>query len=206
MMTETLKKHFLDWKQELLECRSFLLHFLRYPVQQIKHLPDWSWKRLISLHVFITGITGFLGGFFDKRDFFSPIVGVFITPILTLISLSVASFFFYHAFQIFAQKVVSFRRLFTILLFAHIPSFILNTVAGYVPPVYIVGFSFSALLMVVGFVENFQLERKFIIKLIASIYAIFILLWIYGRIQSFQEEKRYQSSPTYDTPRVELGK
>lgn len=193
-------------KIELLECRSFLVHFIRYPIQGMKNMPDWHWRRLISLHVFITAICGFLGGFFEKRSFLSPIFGIISSPILTFISISVATLFFYYAFQVFTQKVVSIRKLWTVILFAHIPAFILNTVAGFVPPMYLISFAFSALLLIVGFTENFQIDRKFSIKIITSVYFIFFLMWAYGRYQSIQEENRYQSTKSYEVPKVELGK
>lgn len=196
------KDHLLN---EFYEVKSFLNQFLRHPIDQIKNVPDWHWYRLIGVHGTLAALTGALRGFVDKKISFSIIAGLFVSPVLTLISLTVASLFFYYTFQIFLQKTVSPRRLFTVIMLANIPQLILQIVSGYVPPISLVGMAFTAMLLLVGFAENFQIEKKMALRLIGSIYALFLALWIWDRVNSAQLEKTWNSDRN-PAPEVHLGK
>lgn len=195
------KDHLLN---EFYEVKIFLNRFLRHPINEIKNVPDWHWYRLIGVHSVLAALSGALRGFVDQKISFSIVAGLFISPILTLISLAVASLFFYYTFQIFLQKTVSPRRLFTVVMLANIPQLLFQIVSGYVPPISLVGMAFTALLLLVGFAENFQLEKRIVIRLIGFIYALFLALWIWGRVSSSQLEKNWNQD-RYSAPEVKLG-
>jgi hypothetical protein len=65
--------------------------------------------------------------------------------------------------------------------------------------------AFTGLLLLVGLVENFQLNRKLVIRLISSLYALFFVLWFWDRIASSKFEKSW-STDRVQAPSVELGK
>jgi hypothetical protein len=191
--------------QEILEIKRTLIQFLRHPMTEMKSLPDWPWLRLAILHIGVTAITGALGGFAEHRIIWSIFVGLFISPILYLIILGISTLFFYYCFQIFAERTVSPRRLFTVILFANIPQFIFQIISGFVPPITLVGMAFTALLLLVGLVKNFQLNRKLVIRIISSLYALFFAIWMWDRIQSSRMEKSWNLDHQ-EAPAVELGK
>ena len=189
---------------EILEVKNFLNKFLRHPMTEIKSVPDWHWYRLIGLHATLAAICGALTGLVEKKISFSIIAGLILTPILTMITLGVATLFFYYCFQIFVQKTVSVRKLATVIVLANIPQMILQVVSGYVPPITLVGMAFTALLLLVGFVENFQIDRKMAMRLIGGLYAIFIALWLWNQASSARFEKSWNSD-RMEAPEVHLG-
>lgn len=189
---------------EALEIKNALFRFLHHPMSEIKHVPDWPWARLLLFQIVITAVTGALNGLAEQRIFFGVFAGLFFRPVITLIMMGIATLFFYYCFQIFAEKTVAPRHLFTVVLFANIPQFLFQTIEGFVPPVALVGMAFTALLLLVGFVENFQLPRKLAVRLIAVLYAIFFALWLWNSITSSKFEKAWKNQHS-DAPEVELG-
>lgn len=196
------KEFFLN---EVLQVKQTLFQFLRHPVQEIRHVPHWPWARVLGLLVAITAVIGAVTGLIERKLSFSIIAGLFLTPILTLITLSIMSLFFYYCFQIFAERTLSYRHLFTVILFASIPQFVLRVLEGYVPPIAMVGMAFTAFLLMVGFVENFQLPRKLVIRLIAVLYTILLALWLWEQATNSVMVKNW-SHDRVEAPEVELGK
>lgn len=189
---------------EILDTKKVLFQFLRHPLIEIKNLPDWDWRRLLMLQGSVTAAAGALAGLIDKKISFSIIVGLITMPLLTLISLTVATLFFYYCFQIFANKTLPPRKLFTVILFANIPYFIFQILAGFVPPITLIGLAFTGILLLVGFVENFQIDRKLAIRIVGGLYALIFCVWILEQINSSRWEKAWNSD-RYDAPEVQLG-
>lgn len=194
-----------DVINEILDTKRVLLRFLRHPVREIRSLPDWDWRRILFLQISVTAFTGALAGLIDKKISLSILVGLFTMPLLTLISLSISTLFFYYCFQIFANLTVSLRKLFILILFANIPYFIFQVLAGYVPPITLVGLAFTAFLLLVGFVDSFRIEKKLAVRIIGSLYALIFCLWILEQVNSTRWEKNWNSD-SYEAPEVELGK
>jgi hypothetical protein len=191
-------------KSDLIEIKNILIPFLRHPMTGVKHIPDWPWHRIILLHVLITGSAGVLAALVERKSSFSIIASLIASPILTALILGISTLFFYYCFQIFANQTVSFRKLFTIVLFANIPQFVFQIIAGYVPPITLVGMAFTALLLLVGFVENLHVDRKLVIRLLIALYAIFFALWISNMISNSHIEKTWHSDRDA-APEVQLG-
>lgn len=186
-------------KNEILQSKDFLIAFLKQPFKEIKNIPDWSWRRLLILQILITMASGALSGFLSQS-----ILAVFTMPILTLMMLFVTCFFFYYTFQIFADKTLSFRQLFATVFFANIPFFIFNIISSYVSPITLVGFAFSAFLLIVAFVDRHQLPKKIVIRIISTMYALILVLWILGRIDGSRADKAWRSQKL-EAPEVHLG-
>lgn len=183
--------------------KDFLISYLKNPLEQIKSLPNWKWNRVIIVQVAFTAITGAMGGLVAKSTN-GLIPGLILTPILTMIMILVSTFFFFYTFQIFLNQSVSFRSLFTTIFFANIPFFILQIASGVVPPINLIGLAGTAMLLVVGFVSNFQLPRKMVMRLIAALYIIFLGVWMYGRFET-RADKTFKMDGMKDFPEVHLG-
>lgn len=192
-------------KTDLKEIKNVLIPFLRHPMTEIKSLPDWAWHRIFLFQIIITASTGVLAALVDRKSTFSVIASMIVSPILTLLMLGISSLFFYYCFQIFASHTVSFRKLFTIVLFANVPQFIFQILNGFVPPITLIGMAFTALLLLVGFVENLRVDRKLVIRLLAALYAIFFAVWLANLVSNSHLEKNWHSEKD-EAPEVELGK
>ncbi|MEZ0392263.1 MAG: YIP1 family protein [Pseudobdellovibrionaceae bacterium] len=190
---------------EAYEIKRTLIQFLRRPMSEIKRVPEWPWPRLLALEVIVAGLTGSLASLILQKSVVSAIFGFFFAPFVTLITLAIMTLFFYYSFQIFAEKIISPRQIFTVVLFASIPQLILRIIDGYVPPITLVGMAFTAFLMLVGFVENFQIQKKMAIRLIGVLYAILLTIWIWNQVSSSRMESNW-SHDRIEAPEVELGK
>lgn len=158
-----------------------LLRFIKNPVKEITLLPDWSWPQLIILNALIAVASGVLSGLIPP-NFYKIVGGLIISPFVSTVMNGLMSLFLYYYFQVFEYKTVSLRKLFTQTFFASIPFFIFQAGAELIPPISIVGFAFTALLMVVGLVENFQVDKKRAIKLMAAILSVVFIVWLWNRI------------------------
>lgn len=188
----------------LLESKDVLYRYLKHPIQEIKHLPDWSWEHLLLFHTAVTAATGCLGGIFYKSPF-SILTQSIIMPIFTFILIMVSCFFFYYSFQIFAQKSVPFRQLFQTVLFANIPFFIFQIGSTYLPILTMMGLAFTALLLIVAFVEKFGIQKKTVMRLILGLYIIFFIIWLMQHLDGSRLDKDWQKSKASDAPEVKLG-
>lgn len=198
-----MPKFLLELKAELLESQEFLFRYIRHPVQQITKIPDWSWKRLLTIQAVLTMLTGALSGIVSL-SVFSVVQQIIMTPILTLITISVSSLFFYYTFQIFAEKTVAFRSIFSVVLFANIPFFIFQIVSAYFSLISMVGFAFTALLLIVAFVDSFKISKSLVLKLIGALYVLFLGVWIMSRIDGSRIDKTWKSEKI-QAPEVKLG-
>jgi hypothetical protein len=190
-------------KAELLECKEFLLTFLRHPLKEIVNVPDWSWRRLLLFQITLTMATGALGGLLSLH-IFSIITQMILMPVLTLITLMVCCLFFYYSFQIFADRTISFRSLFGTVLFANIPFFIFQIVSVHFSPVALVGLGFTALLLIVAFVDRYLITKKIVIRLIGALYVLFFAIWVAGRIDGSRIDKSWKTERSM-APEVKLG-
>jgi len=104
----------------------------------------------------------------------------------------VLSGLFYYIFLFFYQRELSYLRIFEHFVFASIPAVLISTVSPFLPPMTLVGVAATGLLLVVGFVENFQIPKKPLTKLIAGLFMVYVLIWISSSINFYQDKKEFQ--------------
>lgn len=194
------------WLSDFYDVRLHFVRFLRHPLQEIQALPDWHWEKLLIFQVCLASVTGILGGFLEKKIFVSILFGLFLSPILTLITLSIATLFFYYCFQIFVKQTVSIRKLFTLILFANIPQFIFQIISSKFPPIILFGYAFTAALLMIGFVTHFSVEKKRALQFVAALYAIFFAVWLANQVATSNKFDHSWSPDRMEAPEVELGK
>ncbi len=193
----------LNLKIDLREIFLALRNYLKHPVQEIRKLPTWEWRRLILAQVVVTMFSGLLSGVIH-HSLFAIFFNMILTPILSLITAFISSLFFFYTFQIFSEKTVEFRSLFTAVFFANVPFFIFQIVMGYFPPILLVGLAFTAILLIVAFVDNFQLPRKLVSRLIGGIYVIFVLTYLLAWYTTSHSTDHWHQT-LEDAPAVQLG-
>lgn len=159
----------------------FLFEFLKNPIHKIAHLPEWGWFHLMSLLVVTSLISGILAGLVS-RNIYHFLFGLLLLPTITLITEFVLTSFFYYYFQVFERRIVSFQKLWTLVIFANIPFFLFQVVSGLIAAMTLVGFAFTGLLLVVGLSENFQMKKQRALRLILTLYTVVFLVWLWGQV------------------------
>ncbi len=167
---------------------NYIFNYLRNPVERIKTLPDWSWSTLLITLIVVSIISGVLTGLVPP-NFFRLMGGIIISPIVGVTTTGLGALFIYYYFQVYEKRTCSFRKLFTLLLFANIPFFIFQVGSELIPPITLVGFAFTALLLAVGLTENFQMEKRRSIRLVTILLAIVFILWLWNRIDISRLER-----------------
>jgi hypothetical protein len=69
------------------------------------------------------------------------------------------------------------RRLHALVTYATVPYFILHAFAGLLPLFDLIGFALAAMLLIVGMVEQFSLDRRLVLRLIGLICVVFFMVW-----------------------------
>ncbi|UOF02355.1 Yip1 family protein [Bdellovibrio reynosensis] len=183
-VTNSAKTH-QDTAKEVVK---YLFNFLKHPIEKIKHLPDWSWPVLIITLVAVSIISGVATGLVPP-NFFRIMGGIIISPIVGVATTCIGALFIYYYFQVFEKRTCSLRKLFTLILLANIPFFIFQIGSEIIPPISLVGFAFTSMLMAVGLTENFQMQKRRAIRLVSIIFAIVFLLWLWNRIDISRLER-----------------
>ncbi len=192
--------------KHIFDCKSHFIRFLRQPWTEITHLPDWDWKKLILFLYSISALTGAIGGLTEKKIIGSVFVGIFISPIVIFIMVSIGTLIFYYSLQLFFRQTASWRKIFTLLVFANIPLILFRVVSSFFPAINLFGLVIAGILLVVGLNHHFQIETKKAIRLIGSLFICLIITWIYFQFKGTSKFDRNWKSEKVEAPEVHLGK
>lgn len=185
--------------QSIKATAKYILQFLKHPIQEIAHLPNWSWKTLIWVQILCAMVSGFVAGL-TKPGFFSILAGVIVTPFVATMMVSVLTAFLYYYFQVFEKRTVPALRIFTLSVFSSIPFFILQIGSSLLPPITLIGFAFSTMLIAVGLTENFQMEKRRAVRLAIGLFAVVFLVWAANKVSMARLDRAAnQQSPSSST-------
>jgi len=154
----------------------YLVALVKNPVQQIRTLPTIEWKTLIIFQFCLSLTSVILSNLL--APFAISILNVLVSLAAAVVATTLVSLFFYYFFQILYNRTLDFIRVFTLVLFAHIPFAIFHLAAHFFPPADLIGIGLSAILMIIGLVENFEIPKKVAIQLMIGVYSIFLIYWI----------------------------
>ncbi|MEK6556261.1 MAG: YIP1 family protein, partial [Bdellovibrionota bacterium] len=171
-----LQQGISPYKAQALECARVLLQFLKNPVLGMRQLPTWDWPTLILFHTALAATFGFLGGLISLR-FGRVFSGLIIYPISTLFIVAIISGFFYYTFLFIYHRELDFKKLVTLVVFAHLPNTFLSIFAYHLPPIILMGVAASGMLLIVGLTELSQIDRKKIIQLVGGIVTLYVAFW-----------------------------
>lgn len=154
----------------------FLRIFFLDPIGTMRRPLVLTWPAIISLVVSAAAISGAVVGALGHNvsDF---LLGLFLFPVTSLMITLVFSFFIYYFFSLFRSTFLEFQRLVTLVAVALLPYFLLHSVSGLLSPIDLIGFALAMLLLVVGLVEQFDLDRRVCAKLMTGIAAAFFIIW-----------------------------
>lgn len=176
-MREVNDDHVFDLRETVKKVSNYFLMFLKNPVQAIRFLPDWNWPTTLVLTGIFSALSGLLAGIF-LSSFSQSFVGLFFFPLTTTVSVGIiAGFYYYSTFFILKRKLM-YRKLYILVFLASLPSLALNVVATKLPPINLLGLFISSTLLTVGLADNFMINRKSVIKLVFTVYFVYVLLWV----------------------------
>jgi hypothetical protein len=161
---------------QLLILFHYLAGLLKNPILQIRTLPEIEWKTLIIFQFCLTLTSVVISNLL--APFAISLINVLISLCAAILALGLASLFFYYYFQIVYNRTLKFIRIFTLVLFAHIPFAIFHLAAYFFPPADLIGIGLSAALMIVGLVDNFAVPKKIAIQLMIVLYSVFLVYWV----------------------------
>ncbi len=165
-----------DTKKELPSLFTYLLALVRNPVQEIQNLPTIQWPTLIAFQFCLSLVSVVVSNLL--APYAISLTNVLISLSVALVATGLVSLFFYYFFLVLYNRQLEFIKIFTLILFAHIPFAIFHLAAYFFPPADLIGLAISALLMVVGLVENFEVPRKLASQLMIALYSVFLIYWV----------------------------
>lgn len=153
------------------------------PVETMRDLPEFSWVSLILLQTTAAVVSGALVGLLGG-NIFDAILGVLVFPVFSLMVSLAVTFFLAHFFSFFFDVFLDRKRLYGVVVVSHLPYFIVHVFATWVSPLDLLGFAITCIMMAVGLVEHFQLERKHVFRIIGGIWIVFFLVWAASQVTS----------------------
>jgi hypothetical protein len=205
-----LLKH-LDWphiKQQVREAVIGLPHFFKNPVEGMRTLPQWDWPTTLIIQGVFAATCSILANIL-QRDVIGTFTAIIIAPLAAYLTVAITAGFFYYVFLFFFHREIPYRGIYQHLVFASFAVWIVNIVASLIPPVSLIGAIAAAMLLYVGFVENFSLDRKKVRKLLAGLMVIYAVVWTFQLVRSTSrhENMRIRATPeSLDILEKELGK
>lgn len=187
-----------DTKNELSLLFSYLLALVKNPVQEISKVPEIQWPTLVAFQFCLSFISVVVSNLL--APFAISLANVLISLVVAMLATGLVSLFFYYFFLILYSRQLSFIKIFTLILFAHIPFAIFHLASYFFPPADLIGLGISALLMVVGLVDNFQIPKKLAIQMMIGLYSIFFIYWV---IQLIAINQHHETTIPQDLDRIE---
>lgn len=186
------------WKNRLKDAGHLLLQFARNPVEGMRRLPDWDWPFLLTCQAIAGAAAGVCAGFV-ARSFTQIFTGLIFVPISNALITAVACGFFYYTFAYVFQRPASFHRIFTHLVFAQLPALAVLIISPVLPPLALLGPAAAGFLLLVGFVDNLGQDKRSTFRLLAGIYAVIVVFYIFQSVSYRREIDAYKNQATPET-------
>ncbi|MGE4133955.1 MAG: YIP1 family protein [Bdellovibrionales bacterium] len=169
----------IDWsyhRQKLREAIVALPNFLKNPAEGMRQLPDWEWPTLLALQIAFGTACATLANIIE-RDIVGFFADLILAPVAIVAVTSVGSAIFLYGFQFGLKREIPFRAIYTHLVFAGIPFQVANIVQKLVPPIVILGLAASLVLLYIGFMHNYSVNRKILKRIFIGVFVIFAASW-----------------------------
>lgn len=172
-----------------------LIAFVRNPIAGMQKIPDWDWPLLLILQGGLAAACGLLSGIV-ARSFTNMIAGIIVLPVSSIVLTGLATGFFYYTFAIFFKQRVAFKRLYLNLVFANAPLHVLLIAEPVLPLATMIGLAITSLLLVVGFIDNFQLPKPKVIRLMGALFTMYLVIWVANSIRMGKEQEAFRGKAT----------
>jgi hypothetical protein len=173
--------------KELPSLFTYLWALVKNPIEEIKRIPSIEWPTLLIFQFCLSFISVVVSNLL--APFTISLINVMVSLVVAILATGLVSLFFYYFFLLLYSRQMEFIKIFTLVLFAHIPFAIFHLGAYFFPPADLIGLAISALLMVVGLVENFSVPRKLATQLMIGCYSLFFIYWAVHLITMRQHQE-----------------
>ncbi len=153
--------------------------FLRDPLGYIRRPLNFTWPLIFFILAAAAFVSGGISGAINRNSV-DVLLGIFVFPVTSVVTALVFGFFVYYFFSLFRATFLDFRRLMSLVSMSLIPYFLFHSVSSYLVPIDLLGFAFTCVLLIVGLVEQFQLDRKLCSKLVGSMALLFFIAWSFA--------------------------
>lgn len=167
----------------LRELPVILVSFLKDPLGFVRKPLDLSWPLIVVLLAGSALISGGISGAIS-HSWIDLFIGLAVFPVTSLVSSVVFGFFIYYFFSLFKSTFLDFRRLMSLVGVALVPYFLFHSVSSYLVPIDLLGFAFTCVLLIVGLVEQFGLERRVCSRLVGTLAILFFIAWSISLIKN----------------------
>lgn len=169
--------HPVDHKINIKLVLEFLLTYFKNPLIGMRQLPHWDWLTIFLIQIAISSLSGLISGLL-ARSVSGVFLGFFFFPLSSLISHLIVCSFFYYTILFFYKTQIEFRKLYILILLAHLPFLLMIILSSFFRPLTLLGLAITAYLLIIGLSEQFLLPKKLITRFILILYAIYVVLWI----------------------------
>jgi len=166
---------------ELRRLPSLIISFCRSPLEVVKRPVRFGWVAAIALQITTAALFGALAGLINQNRF-DVLCGVFEFPIIDMMIVAITTLFIYYYFANFAATFLDIRRLYALTILANLPHFAIHAFSSYLPPLDLIGFACTVVLLTVGLVEQFSLDKRIVISLAALMYSAFFAIWSFVQL------------------------
>ena len=172
----SLKTQYEESQKQLVLLFNYLVDFIRHPFDEIKNIPEIQWKALIIFQFCLISFSVIVSNLL--APFAISITHMIISLVSSLLATALISIFFHYLFLIICYKSLNFIKIYSLVLFAHIPLAIFHLASSLFPPSDLIGLGFSAFLMFTGLTERFNIEKRLASKVILILYSVFSIYWM----------------------------
>ena len=189
-----------DWLQEhqLIEVKDYLLAFLKQPLQSIKSIPEWPWPTLLLFAASLAALSSTLNGMISRKLLW-VFMGLVTAPIAFVAGIAIVSGFFYYTFYFFFNRELPFKKIYSLLVIASVPNMATYVLEPIAAPFALLGLAATSMLLIVGFVENFELPRKPVTRLIALLFVFYTVIWVFQIIDFTQKQQKFSAPATQES-------
>lgn len=183
------------WRQRLIDAGLLLLRFARNPIDGMRHPPEWDWPLMLVCQAIAAAVCGVAAGIVSK-SIAGIFLGLIFSPITNALTTALITGFFYYTFTFILHKPASFQRIYMLLIFAQLPSLLIWAISPLLPPLVLLGAAATGLLLLVGFVDSLGQDRRTMVRLLAGIYAVFVIFWITNAISHRRQVEVFRDKAT----------
>jgi hypothetical protein len=170
----------------------------RDPVEVMAKGPSLTWPAAFLLQATAAVLAGALLGALSASAI-ELAIGALAFPVIAIAASLGIGFFLHTSFAVFARSSVDRRELYGVVALATLPYLALHALASFVPPIDLLGFFLSCLLLIVGLVERFGLPRKIVLRVVAGTFLIFFAAWAWAQFRALPAR---EASPVFERPKT----
>ena len=160
--------------------------FFAQPISYARKMRTFTWPAAILLQLvwgWLCGVAWLMTSPLHVSTPAAKLTAFLIFPGMVLGSASALTIFIYLLLAVAARGASNVERpliqpLYALVILSQMAFFFLHAFSEWVPPVDLIGFAMSALILAVGLVDQFKLERRLVFRVVVLLFCISGIAWI----------------------------